>query len=278
MIQFRPENFDLETIAKSGQCFRMTRIPGGYELVAAGRFLRAFQDADGFCTFECAPSDFAGFWRDYFDLSEDYGRFLRAMPEDDPFLREAARLGRGIRILRQEPFETLITFIISQRRSIPSIARAVRALCAHFGEEIAGAPAGTKAFPTPEALASQTEETLLPCALGYRAKYVLEAARRVATGATDLPALGDLPDEALCEALLGFFGVGPKVAACVMLFGFHRLSAFPRDVWINRALETRYPSGFELARFSGFEGVVQQYIFYCERMEIGKLTSLIIKP
>lgn len=265
MIEKKLPNFHLKAIADSGQCFRMNPVPGGFSVVASGHFLRVFEMGD-VCAFDCSPELYETFWRDYFDLREDYGRFLRAMPEDDIFLREAARLGRGIRILRQDPFEMLITFIISQRKSIPAIKGAVEALCARFGTPIENAPDGTYAFPTPEALAAQTTETLMRCALGYRARYVLEAAQRVATGDVDLAALAKLPDDALYEALLTFFGVGPKVAGCVMLFGFHRLCAFPRDVWINRSLDGRYPDGFPFARFSGFEGVVQQYIFYYERI------------
>ena len=129
-------------------------------------------------------------------------------------------------------WEMLVTFIISQRKNIPAIRACVEALCVRYGENLGR----EYAFPTPAALSGAGEEGLRTCALGYRAGYVLAAARLVQTGALDLEALASLGDGELLEALTAVPGVGVKVASCVSLFGYHRIAAFPRDVWINRVV------------------------------------------
>lgn len=255
--------FDAAAIAGSGQCFRMDADGDGWSLIAAGRRLRVAPAGAGRWRFSCSRAAFEGFWRGYFDLDTDYGAFQRALETADPFLRAAAERGSGVRILRQEPFETLICFLLSQRKSIPAIRTAVRALCARFGAPLRG---GGSAFPTPAALAAAGEDALRACGLGYRAPYVAEAARRAACGALDFGALAALPDDGLEAVLRTLPGVGPKVAACVMLFGFHRLRAFPRDVWMNRAAAL-CGGDFALCGCGGFEGVVQQYIFCYARAE-----------
>ncbi|MPM07923.1 hypothetical protein SDC9_54234 [bioreactor metagenome] len=163
----------------------------------------------------------------------------------------------------------LVTFIISQRKNIPAIKRSVEALAALFGRPVAGAPEGAFAFPSPEALAAQSIDSLAPCSLGYRAPYVLAAARMAGGGEIDLAGLESAGDEELFSALLTVPGVGTKVASCVMLFGYHRLDAFPRDTWINRTIDCQYGGCFEEERYRGFRGVIQQYMFYYARTNKG---------
>ena len=264
MILIKNEDFDIAKIAASGQCFRLTETaPGLFRLAAAGRLLFIRAEADG-AVLLC-PEEEAPFWRHYFALDEDYAAFRAAIPPEDHFLSEAACYGRGIRILRQEPWETLVTFIISQRKNIPAIRSCVEELCRRWGDPLEDGPAPLCTFPTPEKLASLPNEALCSCALGYRTDYVRQAARLVAEGSLDLSAIYRLDDDALREALCAVPGVGPKVASCVMLFGYHRLTGFPRDVWINRIIEEEYSGCFPLERYAGFEGVIQQYMFYYGR-------------
>lgn len=262
MIIINPPHFDLRAIMNSGQSFRLRETaPGMFELVAFGRLLRIETTPNGGYAFACDAEEFDRLWRPYFDLDEDYGRFLAAIPSEDAFLSAAAAYGQGIRILRQDAFEMLITFIISQRKSISAIRTSVEMLCEAYGEPLAEAPAHF-AFPTPQALAAQGEDGLRRCALGYRCGYIQAAARMVAEGALDLHAIAALDDDALLAELLRVPGVGVKVANCVMLFGYHRIAAFPRDVWINRVIDRHYGGDFPLERYAGFAGVVQQYMFY----------------
>lgn len=265
MIHIQNADFDLKKIAESGQCFRLNpNGEGVYALVALGRVLRLCETAEG-CALDCSEAEFNALWRDYFDLERDYAKIRTAVDPDDAFLRRACDFGRGIRILRQDPWETLVSFILSQQKNIPAIKRCVETLCLRYGEPIDSAGERYFAFPSAERLAAQDERCFLDCSLGYRAKYVSAAARLVASGALDLAAIDALPDEALLGALLAVPGVGEKVANCVLLFGYHRLGRFPRDVWINRVVESAYGGEFPLARYPKTAGVLQQYIFYFAR-------------
>lgn len=251
--------FDIALTADSGQCFRFEPLGGDvWQVIAGGRLLRLRDLGGGRFDFDCDGDSFDAFWRGYFDLERDYGAVARSVPADDAFLTAACRYAGGLRILRQEPFETLICFIISQRKSIPAIRRCVRALCDGFGRPLEG---GLRAFPAPGALAEAGLEGLDACGLGYRSRYVLHTARLIAGGQVDLSALALLDDAALLERLMALPGVGVKVASCVMLFGYHRVDAFPRDVWIERVIDRQYGGRFPLEHYAGHAGIIQQYMF-----------------
>lgn len=267
-MKIQNEDLNIRKIADSGQCFRLTEeAPGRFLLRAKGRALRLRALPDG-AEFACSPQEYEDLWRDYFDMDTDYAAFRRSVPAEDGYLTAACSCGRGIRILRQDPWETLVTFLLSQRKNIPAIRQAVETLCARYGDPI---PGGGFAFPAPARLAALAESDLRACSLGYRAPYVLAAARMAAGGALDFDALSALEDDALLAALQTVPGVGPKVAGCAALFGFHRLAGFPRDVWINRVIDGEYGGTFPLEQVAGFEGVAQQYIFYYARAQAGRI-------
>ena len=258
---------DLSAIADSGQCFRWQKRAGGYRIFAGDKILHAAQNPGREeIRFSCTEEEFSTFWADYFDLATDYRAILSSVPPEDSFLQAAAAYGQGLRILRQEPWETLITFILSQRKSIPAIQRAVESLCAACGKQI-GEEAGEAlyAFPAPEDILSLSLPSLAACGLGYRTEYVRRAAQAFCQGDISCQSLNGLSDEALLEALCALHGVGPKIASCVMLFGFHRLNAFPMDVWMYRVEKTRYPQGIPAQRYAPWGGVMQQYMFAYER-------------
>ena len=258
MVKICSKDFDIKKIAESGQIFRMNPCAdGSYFLVAEDKTLRIF--GNELC---CSQSEFDSFWKGYFDLEADYEAFRNAVPKSDTFLRDASDFGRGIRILRQDPWEMLVSFIISQRKSIPSIKVCIESLAAHYGEEIGE---GVFAFPKAGALASASLEDLHSCALGYRDSYVLGAARAVYEGKIDLEGLRGLCYEDLLGKLMELRGVGAKVANCVALFAYHKIEAFPVDTWIEKVLRERYAAGFPFERYQGFAGVMQQYMFYFAR-------------
>lgn len=263
MIRKHIENFDLCQIAESGQCFRMRMQDENTAVVVAGnKILHVFNAGEEEFEFCCDQKEFESFWYDYFDLGSDYGAYIDSIDRSDDFLLRAAGYGRGIRILRQDPFETLISFIISQRKNIPAIQASVDKLCRTCGEKIAK---DTYAFPTPEAIAGLSEEELKSCSLGYRAPYVSETAKRVASGETDPEALREYNDEELLSELLSFYGVGKKVASCVMLFAYHRTASFPVDVWIQRVMDEHYHGRFPVEKYPGYAGILQQYMFFYAR-------------
>ena len=201
-------------------------------------------------------------WRKYLDMDTDYASLRARIPHTDRALYQAAGAEKGVRILRQDPWEMLISFIISQNRNIPAICRSIRLLCEAAGEKRTDCLGEAyQVFPTPENVCALREEDLKACALGYRWKYVQEAARQVHEGALDLEKLAGKDLQETEKVLEGIYGVGPKVASCIALFGFHQLDAFPRDVWMNRVLKEHYPLGYPAEAYSPYNGVYQQYLF-----------------
>ncbi len=269
-------NFDPEAIAESGQCFRVRIIaPGRVEVIQRGRRLLIDSLGGERFGFSCTQEEFHAVWGDYFDLSTDYDMFLNAVDREDAYLTRASKVGQGLRILRQDPFETLISFILSQRKSIPAIRDGIEKLCRRFGSRILTEEREEYAFPTPQRLAEASLEELSACSLGYRAPYIQATARSVAAGEMNLGSLDSLNDEALLKRLLELYGVGVKVASCVMLFGYHRLDLAPVDVWIQRVIDNEYGGVSPFPRYEGFAGVMQQYMFYDQivNKRLRKLTA-----
>ena len=207
--------------------------------------------------------DFEKIWRNYFDLDLDYDSIRESIGKIHPVLKEASSYAPGIRILQQEPWEALCTFIISQNNNIKRIKGIVDRLCTTFGNKIGDTDFYT--FPKPEILAELTPDDLAPLRAGFRNKYIIDASRKVASGEVDLEKCKNVPyDEARAE-LCKIKGVGNKVADCTLLFGMHRIEAFPIDVWMRRAMEKLFPN-MTGEDFGEYAGIAQQYIFHYARM------------
>lgn len=263
----KQSHFDLQKIANSGQCFRMRPVGNGAYIALSGiKSVVVTPLGDEKFDFACADDDFA-FWHHYFDLQTDYEHFFSRIDPRDDFLTAAANYGHGIRILRQELFETTISFIISQRKNIPAITKSIELLCERFGTPIQTKCGGAYAFPSPEALCTLSIEEIRDCALGYRDKYVLSAAKAFASGQISTAILERLNQAQAIEALTSLYGVGKKVASCIALFALHDIAAFPIDVWIDRILQAHYNGSFPIGRYEGFAGVMQQYLFYYARSD-----------
>ena len=260
-------DLDLPQTLECGQCFRWRkRESGGYDGVVRGRAVTVYTDNDRLIIDDGDEAD-RGLWYDYFDLGLDYGAVKRELSAVHPTLAEAARFAPGIRILNQEPFEALISFIISQNNNIKRIEGIVDRLCEHFGEPIGGTCPDSSgfAFPSAERLAGLSLDDLAPIRAGFRHRYIIDAAQKVADGTVDLESLRELPyDEAKAD-LMQITGVGVKVADCVLLYGLHRLDGFPLDVWMKRAMEALFP-GVKSSDFGQYAGIAQQYIFHYSRM------------
>lgn len=273
-----PAPFDLAETLDSGQVFHWTREPGE-EPVFAGLIgdhpVRLLQRAAGEPV-EVRHGD-GRIVAEYLGLADDLAAIAGTFPGDDPHLAAAIAFCPGLRILRQPAWECLATFITSSLKNIPAIRRMSLELRRRFGRAVELPGVGTlSAYPEPEALAAAGEPGLRACGLGYRARSLALAAERVASGEIDLEKLGEFDDDALEAALRGFRGVGPKVAACVALFGFGRLGAFPIDVWVERVLRDLYFRGrrkvtprrireFALAHFGPNRGYAQQFLFHHAR-------------
>ncbi len=245
-----------------GQSFRWRECEEGFKGTAYGKTVTVCKDGEDLLIMGATSDDYENIWKLYFDLDTDYVKLRADLADKHPILKDAAKFAPGIHILRQEPFEALISFIISQNNNIKRIEGIVDRLCENFGEKL---PDGSFAFPTAEKLASLTEEDLSPLRAGFRNRYILDAARKVHTGEVSLEACRTLPFEEAKAQLMTIVGVGSKVADCVLLYGLHRTQAFPMDVWMKRAMSTLFPD-VDPSDFGEYAGVAQQYIFHYSRM------------
>ena len=289
--------FDLEQTALSGQCFRLMpgKEPGLWSVISQGKLLSIRQNDSQF-TFECEEGSLE-YWLSYFDVSTDYQAMIDSIDPDDTYLLSAAKAGAGIRILRQDPWEMIITFVISQQKTIPAIRSLVEALCRNYGTHIertlnassklSEAGPSPFAFPAPEQLSRASLDDLLALKLGYRAKYIHRLCQDVLEGSLNLDLLSSQNYKEAIDYLTGFYGIGKKVANCVCLFGLHHIDAFPVDTWIQKILMEHYFEEKKYRRipksqlfdriiedsfgcYPGYAGVMQQYIFNYERNIIGK--------
>lgn len=252
-------SFCLDDILDCGQCFRWEKLSDGVWRGIVSGFCRTIRQERETLVFENTSLDeFDGVWYEYFDFGRDYSEVKRILSQD-PAMRSAIEFTPGMRVLRQEPWEALCSFILSQNNNIKRIRGLVSRLCEHFGEKIDGG----YAFPTAKTLAKLSADDLSPVRSGFRAGYVIAAAKAV-DGGLDLEQLKSLTLEEAGRELQKIRGVGPKVAACALLYGLGRADSVPVDVWINRALTAYYPNGIP-REIEAVAGLGQQYLFHYVR-------------
>ncbi len=265
IFQIKCSCLDLKQTLFCGQCFRFKELgENSFEGIVGDKYGKFTQKPDGI-EIDCPEKDLP-FWQDYFDLDLDYDKLLKEFNKDKTL--KSACEGRKIRVLKQPPFETLISFIISQNNNIKRIAGIIDRLCENFGTKTEYG----YAFPTQQQLKNVTEEALAPLRAGFRAKYIADAAEKINSGEVDFHKIKALPDDEAREALKVIKGVGDKVADCVLLFGLHRLSAVPKDVWIKRINAYYYPDGYPDC-IKGYEGIAQQYLFDFARTDFKEMTA-----
>lgn len=251
------QNFSLAQTLDCGQAFRWKADENNrWNGIAGGKYIELYENDGNIYIENTTKEDFENFWKDYFDLSRDYSAIIKELSKNER-LKAASEMGSGIRILRQEPWEALCSFIISQNNNIPRIKGIIERLCEGFGEKAENG----YAFPSAERLAGLSSDDLAPIRSGFRAKYIIDAAQKVASGEIDLNALKNTDYDAASRVLMSIKGVGPKVADCALLYGFSHIEAFPKDVWIKRAL-SEYFDGSLPACAEKYAGIAQQYIFY----------------
>ncbi|MGN0614439.1 MAG: DNA-3-methyladenine glycosylase family protein [Porcipelethomonas sp.] len=252
-IEITCPDFDLDETLDCGQAFRWEKVPSEYECTYSGAFLNTpltiSQIGDKFIFHNTTAGDFENVWTDYFDFSTDYGEIKKRLSQDET-LKKACDFAGGIRLLKQDFWESLCSFIISQNNNIPRIKGIISRLCEHYGH-----------FPSAAELSCETVEGLGYLRAGFRAKYIIDAAVKTASGETDPESIKNMPIDQARKTLLTIKGVGPKVGECVLLFGMYRTEAFPVDVWIKRVMEKYYPDGLPDCT-KGIEGIAQQYLFH----------------
>lgn len=272
------QDFDPDHIFDCGQCFRWEKSgEAAYLGTAMGRQALIEYDRDGktLKIHGAGREDFETVWRNYLDLDRDYSLIKKTLSEKDDIISAAIEYGHGIRILNQDKWETLLSFIISQNNNIPRIKKCINSLAETLGEK-SGEYHGKEFYslPSPEVLAGASVEDLAPCRLGYRAGYLIKTAQQVAEeGLESLERLGsdDVSSEETFEALKRYCGVGPKVANCIALFSMGKLDRFPIDVWVKKVMSTLYGidendmkamASFAEENFGQYGGIAQQYLFY----------------
>ena len=275
---------DIEKIFDCGQCFRFERVENSkhaseFSGVAYGRFVSFAQDGDTLYIYGSDLADFEAVWRGYLDLDRDYREVERDVlaHSQNSALIAAIEYGRGIRILSQDPFECVISFIISQNNNIPRIKKIIEALSERCGERIELCDEAKKhlsgeripyAFPSAEALCALGEAGLFEMKTGFRAKYIYDASSRVLSGELMLDTVRGEDTESAIDRLCEVKGIGRKVASCALLFGFGKYDAFPIDVWMKRVAEKYFGDEAETLSsrtFGDYAGIAQQYLFYYER-------------
>lgn len=289
------KNFDIKQILECGQCFRWDKISDtNYIIVAYGRVIEVLQEGDKAAIYNSNEEDFNNIWINYFDLERDYDEIKTELAKDE-ILRKSVDFGYGIRILNQDPFEMLISFIISARNSIPSIKKTVKKICEAWGERIEYKGVEYYTFPTPKAIKEATLEDIQGTGASFRSKYIVDTIKKVNEAIEvkedmennpdkyserpeildfDLEYIKSLNDDECHVALQKFMGVGAKVADCIMLFSMSKHSAFPVDVWVKRAMIYFYVAPdvslnkmrvFARDKFGAYSGMAQQYLFYYAR-------------
>ena len=258
---FELNNFLLKDTLDCGQAFRWREInENTFEGVAFNKYLKIEFINDHIVLYDTTMEDFNSVWKSYFDFERNYQEIIDIISENQ-IIKDACTFTNGIRILNQEPWEALCSFIISQNNNIPRIKGIIERLCENFGDEN---KIGLYSFPTAEKIASLSLDDLQVLRSGFRAKYILDAAKKVSSGEIDLYKLKFLDIDTARTELMKIYGVGAKVADCTLLFGLGHISAFPKDVWIKKAMVSLFDGELPSCT-KGFEGIAQQYIFHYVR-------------
>jgi len=273
---FGVQHYDLGATLASGQAFRWQQCDEGWVGVIGTHWVRLRGDGSSITAETAEPVSDWGWLHDYLQCTLDLAGVIGTFPADEP-MREAVKSCYGLRLLRQDPWECLLSFILSSTKQIVQIQQIIRLLCEAFGEPVATPPeyGGAHAFPSPARLSQASEAELRSCKMGFRAPYVLSTTCKIAGGEFDLKRLRHLPVEAAREQLLELPGVGRKIADCVLLFAYGFQSAFPVDVWVMKALRQLYfprrrvglksLHEFSAKHFGAYAGYAQQYLFHYVR-------------
>lgn len=269
-ITFISDYFNLQKTLECGQVFRYKKIEDNhYRIIMGDRMFHLIQKGNEiWCPAEL-PFEEVFFLRQYLDLNRDYETINKHILSKNPELNEMIEISKGIHILKQDPWEMLISFIISQSKNIPNIQLCIETLCQKFGTHMYG---DMYTFPTPEQLSLASIEDIRECKVGYRDKFIYDACQKVINEEIKLYELYDKSYNEIKSELMKIKGVGPKVANCVILFAYNKMDSFPVDVWIKRGMESLYFNGekkkeseieaFGNNKFGEYGGIAQQYIFY----------------
>ena len=265
------KDFEPVHIFDCGQCFRWdVSEDGSYTGVAGGKAVNISKNGDCVTIKNTTKAEFEEFWSKYLDLDFDYGELKKTLSEDE-VLAQAIKSGEGIRILNQDLWECIISFIISANNNIPRIKKIIENLCKNFGNQISCGNDVFYEFPDADTISKLSVEQLDVIKSGFRAKYIIDAAQKVSSGEIDLNSIYNMNTNDAREYLKQIKGVGNKVADCILLFAYQKYDVFPKDVWIKKVLFELYGveesqfDEFVINHFGDLAGFAQQYLFYYMR-------------
>lgn len=276
----KQESFNLEHIFECGQCFRWNaNEDGSYTGVIKNAVINVKKNEDKIVFSGSCKNDLKEVVTEYFDLNKNYTEIKEKLAQIDECMKNSIEFGEGIRILHQDFWECIISFIISANNNIPRIKKIIERISREYGDEIEFEGKKYYTFPRPEQLAKATIQDLRNLGLGFRDKRVYTTTQMILNKEFDIEKLQNLDDtEQIREELLKLDGVGPKVADCIMLFSLKRFDVFPIDVWVRRVMNELYIHNEDeekvskkmlnkLAeeKFLGMAGIAQQYLFYWKR-------------
>lgn len=266
MIVSIQDDFNLDKIISSGQCFRARKIENGLFRFMTGKNVLYMQETgDNKFSVSCSSQEWENVWKEYFDLGTNYSAIRKLVIGHNEFIDTSVEAGKGLRILKQDPWEMLIAFIISQRKNIPAIGKSIEVLAQLYGEEIQTDYEFVYSFPLPFEMRSATDDDLRKCGLGYRIPYVKDAICKVTAGSLKLEKIAAYNTTDLLAALQSIYGVGKKVANCVALFAYGRTSCVPIDIWISRAIQKECGGDDPFPQYGEYAGIIQQYVFYYQK-------------
>lgn len=277
--------FDVDKVFDCGQCFRFDKVENSihdaeYAGVAHGKYISVAQDGDSITLYNSTLAEYEEIWKRFLGLDRDYSEINSSLLSlsDNPALADAVSRSSGIRILKQDPWEAICSFIVSQNNNIPRIKKLVAALSFRCGERVSTKGMESHiaeihkehegnfySFPSPDSVHSLGISGLAELKTGFRAKYIYDAAEKMLSGEIDLALLNSSPTDVCVEHLCRVKGIGVKVASCALLFGFEKLDAFPVDVWIKKVIAKYFSEDFDYKCLGEFAGIAQQYLFYYER-------------
>lgn len=257
------DDFDLNKIAESGQCFRTKAFEdNAFRFISANNILYIKHIYSTEYEVSCTKSEWNTIWESYFDLKRCYSQIRQQIPSSDVFLSKAAEEAKGIRILHQDSFEMLVSFIISQRKSIPAIKKSIECIAEQFGTEVQTPYEKVSLFPSYVQMFQAKPEQLAECKLGYRLPYILDAINCIKQGKLKLEVLDGLSSKEICESIMQIYGVGPKIANCVALFAYGKVDVCPIDTWIKQIIASEYAGLDPFNVYQDTAGIMQQYMFY----------------
>jgi len=267
--------FSIEKTFDCGQCFRFERSPDEeYDEkvrgIAYGKLVEFARKGEEYYVIGSSLEEYKSTWRHFLGLDVNYPKMCEKITDHNknyPIVRNAEECSKGIRILSQDPFEALVSFIISQNNNIPRIKGIIERLCKEAGNKFVGFDGSEcYSFPTAEQILAKGPDMLKSIGTGFRAKYITDACERVSAKRIDFDYVKDCSDTAECvRHLCEIYGVGVKVASCVLLFAFEKFDAYPEDVWIKKVHAKYFEENFNPSSLGEYRGLVQQWLFFYER-------------